>query len=163
MQLWTSAKQYVPEEIMQIPGVVCYKRIITTLFSCCPFHKMSFTTPSCNRYKEEDQYRSANWIFRCSSISWFEVVSQWVIDIFTASASMGLSDLFYWFLRILNVISVCWGFYEPVKNTLCVKMFSQSLCWFIIFSPISFQFSIIRYNNGLEKNDLFEHKYKCQS
>ena len=36
-----------------------------------------------------------NGIFRCASISWFEVVSRWVIDIFTASASTGLSDYLY--------------------------------------------------------------------
>ena len=33
-------------------------------------------------------------LFRCASISWFQVVSQWVSDFFTASASTGLSELF---------------------------------------------------------------------
>ena len=33
--------------------------------------------------------------FRCASISWFEVVSRWVIHIFTASASTGLSDYLF--------------------------------------------------------------------
>ena len=33
-------------------------------------------------------------IFRCASISWFQVVSNWARDVFTASASTGLSDLF---------------------------------------------------------------------
>ena len=33
-------------------------------------------------------------IFRCASISWFQVVSKWLRDVFTASASTGLSDLF---------------------------------------------------------------------
>ena len=36
--------------------------------------------------------------FRCASISWFQVVREWVRDVFTASASTGLSDLFYLFL-----------------------------------------------------------------
>ena len=35
--------------------------------------------------------------FRCASISWFQVVSKWLRDVFTASASMGLSDLFTFF------------------------------------------------------------------
>ena len=33
-------------------------------------------------------------LFRCASISWFQVVSKWVSDVFTASASTGFSDLF---------------------------------------------------------------------
>ena len=34
-------------------------------------------------------------VFRCASISWFQAVSEWVIDVFfTASASSGLSELF---------------------------------------------------------------------
>ena len=37
-----------------------------------------------------------NPFFRCASISWFEVVSRSAIDIFTASASTGLSDYFLW-------------------------------------------------------------------
>ena len=40
--------------------------------------------------------RTLDEIFRRASISWFEVVSRWVIDIFTASASTGLSDYFSW-------------------------------------------------------------------
>ena len=34
-------------------------------------------------------------LFRCASISWFQVVSKWVIDVFfTASASTGLLELY---------------------------------------------------------------------
>ena len=36
-------------------------------------------------------------------ISWFEVVSRWVIDIFTASASTGLSDYFLKNLKFLKL------------------------------------------------------------
>ena len=41
-----------------------------------------------------DFYRSkvSTFLFRCASIFWFQVVSQWVRDVFTASASTGLSD-----------------------------------------------------------------------
>ena len=34
-------------------------------------------------------------VFRCASISWFQVVRKWVIDVFTASASTGLLELLF--------------------------------------------------------------------
>ena len=40
-------------------------------------------------------YHQKHSFFRCASISWFQAVSEWVIDVFlTASASTGLSELF---------------------------------------------------------------------
>ena len=48
-------------------------------------------------------------IFRCASISWFEVVSRSVIDIFTASASTDLSDYFF---KVIRDIA-----HEPFKTT----------------------------------------------
>ena len=56
-------------------------------------------------------------LFRCASISWFQVVSKWVIDIFKASASTGLSKLFshefvtFWHdfgqISILAIFGLC--------------------------------------------------------
>ena len=57
-------------------------------------------------------------IFRCASISWFEVVTEWVsqsLMFFTASASTGLSDLFIFFLEEVRKrgkfikLRKCWG------------------------------------------------------
>ena len=45
-------------------------------------------------------HRDENEIFRCATISWFQTVTQWVRDVFTASASLGLSDLFIFVLRL---------------------------------------------------------------
>ena len=44
----------------------------------------------------------ANQLFRCASISWFQVVSQWVIDVFAASASTGLLELFMKSFQLKN-------------------------------------------------------------
>ena len=52
-------------------------------------------------------------LFRCASISWFEVVSRWVIDIFTASASTGRSIIF--FLKDKGSLT-CFTIYEIFKQ-----------------------------------------------
>ena len=41
-------------------------------------------------------------LFRCASISWFQVVRMWVINVFTASASTGLSDFFQQIATLLK-------------------------------------------------------------
>ena len=66
---------------------------------------------------------SAHVIFRCASISWFQVVSRWLI-FFTASASTGLSDFFYWpchFLWQCHFLPTCRGCAADDFLSLCLK------------------------------------------
>ena len=69
--------------------------IIALFISENPFtFRTSATTLNvCKRNNKIDQMNQG--LFRCASISCFQVVSQWVIDVFTASASTGLLELFY--------------------------------------------------------------------
>ena len=56
-------------------------------------------------------------IFRCASISWFEVVSQWVSHLpFSASASTGLSELFLIFCNFQTLNPWFPTKYAPVST-----------------------------------------------
>ena len=70
--------------------------IIALFISENPFtFRTSATTLNvCKRNNKIDQMNQG--LFRCASISCVQVVSQWVIDVFTASASTGLFELFHY-------------------------------------------------------------------
>ena len=83
-------------------------------------------------------------IFRCASISWFEVVSRSVIDIFTASASTGLSDYFVLF-------PICYCMNDPPSSSFflqtCVqgklrRLSSTQILCFAFLSTVTFQINI---------------------
>ena len=74
--------------------------------------------------------RDVKLFFRCASISWFQFFSKWVRDVFTASASTGLSDFLY-FIEILD----CWNVYlladlKFVASSDAQRLFFSSKCVF---------------------------------
>ena len=70
-------------------------------------------------------------IFRCASISWFQAVSGWVSYRFTASASMGLSDLFSTNVLLGSVFSTWTGWQN-------LAAFRREQKWPSKFSPSSY-------------------------
>ena len=80
-------------------------------------------------------------LFRCASISWFQVVSRSVSDILTASASTGLSELFCSFGNVAKGSLFC------------------ANCQLILLQPDRFQMQSILQLEKIAKS----HKERQQS
>ena len=102
------------------------------LSNFCWCRVLSWTpSPHFQHQKEKKLAQPSRNIFRCASISWFEIVSQWLIHFFfTASASTGLSDYFGYFIAPKRIFK--WKY--------CQKWISKrigwapSLCWAKVIS-----------------------------
>ena len=88
-------------------------------------------------------------IFRCASISWFEVVSRWVIDIFTASASTGLSEFVTWeeYLVCTDFMQICMVYTYKMYRFHCRKwgllqwyMWQQLSCYWLYLGILAERF-----------------------
>ena len=84
-------------------------------------------------------------LFRCASISWFEVISGWVSDFFTASASTALSDFF---------LSEKASFGRQLFNLLSIRMFFSSKSWNIDWTLSLFPFLFIRLSSILLRSKI---------